>query len=318
MSIPAPRCSCIVCHKEQSSKGIYSHYLTAHTKEGNARVKLNAKIRNKIKTKSQEKAERLRIEYSNNPNLCLQCKKPLLYKARHGKYCSNSCSAISTNSYRDKECYLKQSETLKENLNKRPKFSKIKFKECKNCNKSYVFSRYNESTPSFCSNECSKIYKSEAMKKLNNKHHFGGVRKSRQIVYNGIHLGSSYEVKLAKILDELNIDWVKPKRISYMVNNKIKTYTADFYLPKYDLYLDPKNDFLINNVNPGSGFKDLDKIAWVVEQNSIIVAIIDYDNIISNTITKLVEQAGFEPAIILSCKESGFDHSHHCSIRYIH
>lgn len=38
------------------------------------------------------------------------------------------------------------------------------------------------------------------------------------------------------------------------------TYTPDFYLPEYNVYLDPKNDYLINNINPGLGFKDVDKI----------------------------------------------------------
>jgi len=104
----------------------------------------------------------------------------------------------------------------------------------------------------------------------------GGVRQSRKIEYNGVKLGSSYEVTLAISLDKNNIIWEIPKRIKYTDNlGKERTYTADFYLPKYDIYLDPKNDFLINNINPKLGFKDIDKIKWVQQQNDVQVHILN-------------------------------------------
>lgn len=102
------------------------------------------------------------------------------------------------------------------------------------------------------------------------KNNLGGVRKSKKILYNGYYLGSMYEYKLALDLDKNNIKWKVPNKIKYKDSNgKTRFYTPDFYLPEYDIYLDPKNDYLINNINPILGFKDSDKIKWVCEQNNI-------------------------------------------------
>lgn len=46
-------------------------------------------------------------------------------------------------------------------------------------------------------------------------------------------------------------------------------------ISEYDVYLDPKNDFLINNINPRLGFKDVDKISWVSEQNNVTIIILN-------------------------------------------
>lgn len=102
------------------------------------------------------------------------------------------------------------------------------------------------------------------------KNNLGGVRKSKKILYNGYYLGSTYEYRLAIDLDKNNIKWVVPNRFEYKdLNGRIRFYTPDFYLPEYDIYLDPKNSYLINNINPVLGFKDSDKIKWVCEQNNI-------------------------------------------------
>ena len=91
---------------------------------------------------------------------------------------------------------------------------------------------------------------------------------------------SSFEEILALDLNKNNIKWNKPKRFNYLDDkDKLHTYTADFYLPDYDLYLDPKNDFLINNINPSLGFSDIQKIKWVMEQNHIKVIILNKDEL---------------------------------------
>ena len=56
---------------------------------------------------------------------------------------------------------------------------------------------------------------------------------------------------------------------------KKHTYTPDLYLPDYNVYLDPKNDFLIENINPTLGYSDKDKINWVMEQNGVRVIILN-------------------------------------------
>lgn len=109
---------------------------------------------------------------------------------------------------------------------------------------------------------------------------FGGVTQSRWIKYKGKLLGSSYEVKLAEDLDKNNIRWDICRRFNYIdVNGKSRTYTPDIYLIDFDIYLDPKNDFLIENVNPRLGFKDCDKIKWVMEQNDVNIFILNSEQL---------------------------------------
>jgi hypothetical protein len=60
-------------------------------------------------------------------------------------------------------------------------------------------------------------------------------------------LDSSWEEALAVRLDELEIVWIRPDTpISYISSDgKTRNYFPDFYLPDYNLYLDPKNPFAI-------------------------------------------------------------------------
>lgn len=62
------------------------------------------------------------------------------------------------------------------------------------------------------------------------------------VEYNGIILDSSWELELAKRLDYLNIKWIRPKPIPWKDLNGVNhNYFPDFYLPLFDLFLDPKN-----------------------------------------------------------------------------
>jgi hypothetical protein len=66
--------------------------------------------------------------------------------------------------------------------------------------------------------------------------------KKGMIEYNGILLDSSWELELAKRLDELQIKWIRPDPMPWVDNKGLThNYFPDFYLPEYDLYLDPKN-----------------------------------------------------------------------------
>lgn len=98
----------------------------------------------------------------------------------------------------------------------------------------------------------------------------------KSYIYKGVNFISSYELKVAQELDNHNIQWEKPKKINYIDNTgKNHTYLADFYLPCFDVYLDPKNDYLINNINPTLGYSDKDKIKWVREQNAVKIIILN-------------------------------------------
>jgi hypothetical protein len=76
-------------------------------------------------------------------------------------------------------------------------------------------------------------------------HHRRLVRSIRDYVKKDgtvVKLDSSWEEALAKRLDDINVDWERPSTpIFYEIDNITKRYFPDFFLPDYDLYLDPKN-----------------------------------------------------------------------------
>lgn len=62
------------------------------------------------------------------------------------------------------------------------------------------------------------------------------------VEYNGVMLDSSWELELAKRLDELEIKWIRPEPIKWVDTEGVThNYFGDFYLTGHDLYLDPKN-----------------------------------------------------------------------------
>lgn len=108
----------------------------------------------------------------------------------------------------------------------------------------------------------------------------GGWNYNCDIEYKGIHLDSSYELAVAKSLDENKIKWLRPKKLFYVdKKGKKHYYFPDFYLPDYDVYLDPKNDYLLNSINKNFGYNDLDKIKWVSEQNKVRIIILDKNSL---------------------------------------
>ena len=91
---------------------------------------------------------------------------------------------------------------------------------------------------------------------------------SKREVYNGVTLDSSYEVAVAKSLDENNVVWERPSHgLKWFDGEQNRHYLPDFYLPEYDVYLDPKNDFLIG--------RDEMKIRLASEQNDVRVIVLD-------------------------------------------
>jgi hypothetical protein len=56
---------------------------------------------------------------------------------------------------------------------------------------------------------------------------------------------SSWEDALAKRLDELDIEWDRPPPVLYQHQGKAKRYFPDFYLPRYNLHVDPKNAYCL-------------------------------------------------------------------------
>ena len=88
-------------------------------------------------------------------------------------------------------------------------------------------------------------------------------------------LQSTYELKCSEILNEMGIKWIRPKALKY--DNK--NYFADFYLPDFDVYLDPKNSY--------KATLDKDKIDRVKIQNSVKVYILLEEHLTQDYIKSL-------------------------------
>ena len=113
--------------------------------------------------------------------------------------------------------------------------------------------------------------------------------RNKGILYNGVKLDSTYEMIVAKSLDEHDIEWTRCEKFAYHTpDGELHYYTPDFYLPKYNIYLDPKNDFLINNINPSLGYKDIDKIQWVMNENDISFFVLDKNHLTWDKIFEII------------------------------
>ena len=177
---------------------------------------------------------------------------------------------------------------------------------CKYCSRPSKWSHSNTFHENRCKNNPNKVYgtfygkhHSDESKVKMSKIAFDGNYGQRlsestqsKCEYNGIILGSSYEREVAKSLDENNIKWIKPKYLKWEspLDNKEHRYYPDFYLPEYDVYLDPKNDYLIHNKNKYFGIKDTEKISLVERKNNVKVLILDKEHLSWDKIREVLER----------------------------
>lgn len=194
-------------------------------------------------------------EYINNPLKCGNCETTLTYRQfnRGNKFCSRACG----NALKCKGRVLSNK-------------TKTKIKE----NNGFRGKTHTDEHKSKLSN-------------LAKSRNFGGVSQSRWIKYKGKTLGSTYELKVVQSLDKHGIKWDTCKRFKYIDPfGKERTYTPDIYLNDYNIYLDPKNNFLIENVNPNLGFTDKEKILLASQQNNIRVIILNKNELCWDAIKK--------------------------------
>ena len=103
-------------------------------------------------------------------------------------------------------------------------------------------------------------------KALSSKHRrlVRSVTKYKKLDGSVVILDSSWEVALAKRLDDQNIEWIRPQPLEWTDEDGIvHNYFPDFYLPKYDIYLDPKNPQAIK-----------------VQKNKLMIVLKKYSNIV--------------------------------------
>jgi len=230
---------------------------------------------------ASKRKENIRNEYKKNPNKCIECKQYLDFYKRKNKFCSSSCSASHNNKARgshSEETKNKISNSLKgstkheKTIEKNKKTNRNKYelnpKKCKICNSILTYENRHRKT---CSEEC-RIISCVKIRPYQN-----GSRKTIWY-YNKnenkeVLLESSWELKLAEFLDEHNVIWIRPNHIIWYDKRNIKRYYfPDFYLPFFDLYLDPKNPYCVE--------KDMEKLDIMKKKVNIMYG--DINDIIFN------------------------------------
>lgn len=99
--------------------------------------------------------------------------------------------------------------------------------------------------------------------------------------FEGERLDSSYELEVAKELKENNVAFiVHPKGLNYIgADGKLRTYFPDFYLESYNVFLDPKNDFLLSEKYKYQGLSTKEKIERVEAYNNVKVILLSRENL---------------------------------------
>lgn len=252
---------------------------------GNLFTKLSKHIKYNQKLKQKNFCSKTCLTASRKNGaevICLNCgisfyKLKNQIEKRELHFCSSSCSAIYHNNLRKENDYytsekflesiIKTSKTLKEKYssgelipNKRATkrlkiYNKTKRKKhsdvtliCKICKKEYTIP-FCKRTNKTCGNLDCKIEASVGCRTYPN-----GKRKLswyfNKYQNKKVLLESSWEVELAEFLDNNTIEWIRPKFIKWQDSQgTTRRYFPDFYLPKQNLYLDPKNPYAMSMGN---------------------------------------------------------------------
>lgn len=89
------RCSCVVCKKEFSHKGLFTHFIRSH--QNKHRDNNSKKTSETLKLRNfNDRVEKMR-QYYANPRYCLVCDSEIIYDRRNNKTCSRRCGAIHGN-----------------------------------------------------------------------------------------------------------------------------------------------------------------------------------------------------------------------------
>jgi hypothetical protein len=227
-------------------------------------------------------------------NICKQCQNTIPLTKYKKIFCSKSCAATFNNLNRlprTAESKQKTSITLKKLISdgviskptppRKYNFPYTKLYgryNCHSCNKSFWRTSYEQKC---CSTICRDNIRSQNKCK---KFYLEYYNKNDEVIVN---LQSNWEVKIATWLDENRIVWSRPtKRFKWYDTTlcKKRTYLPDFYLTKYNCYLDVKNPIKME--------EDKDKIYQLMSMLPLYVG-----NILE--IKKYVaDLAGLEPACI--------------------
>lgn len=147
---------------------------------------------------------------------------------------------------------------------------------CVICNK--IFQKftnnwnYENRTKQTCSDKCYRLLVGNNSR---NNPHCGGETGYKKFKYKDIWMDSSWEVDLAKWLDDNNITWKRSKKLYMFLwtdeSGHRRRYYPDFYLPDMNIYLDPKNKYKLK--------KDQYKLDKVIQEHRIVLLYGDLNKI---------------------------------------
>jgi hypothetical protein len=217
---------------------------------------------------------------------CNWCEKPFETLSKERGCCSKSCSAKLSQSHATEETRQKQSiagrlnfekglyPVLTLNLQTGEKKGMPPFQsDCKICGAKIETPRKKGKAKITCSDKC---YRELVSKNSRSNSNCGGRTNYKKFQYKEHWMDSSWEVKVAEVLDEKQIKWNRTKKTHFKWTDKSgkrRRYHPDFYLPDYDLYLEPKNKFLQE--------KDKFKIEQVIKDYGITLVVGDLKKILS-------------------------------------
>jgi very-short-patch-repair endonuclease/predicted Zn-ribbon and HTH transcriptional regulator len=182
-----------------------------YVKSGQAKKNLHAAsliAAEKSRDRARDKLIKSIAEYDLNPKIC-RCGKPHEYKRRNGKYCSQTCAAIFTNSSRIYSDTRR--EKLKDTLKQKKEILNLRPKICKKCFIEIPKDDFSQFPKRKVCSKCTFSIRSAASKKH-----------TQQRVKDGTHKGwaartkePSYPEKyfISLFENENIVDWVRELKV---------------------------------------------------------------------------------------------------------
>lgn len=229
--------------------------------------------------------------------ICESCTKEHDGGYGSGRFCCQGCARSFATKVNRKEINKKISEKLKGKKLSPDVIEKIRITKLANKDKishnisvgmKRYYKRHPEAKKKISDRMTGRIVSTKTRLKLSElakKNELGGHNSKLRLYYtqkdgNVVYLHSSYEKIVAESLDKYDIRWTRPKYLKYINETGEHRYYPDFYLSNYNVYLDPKNNYLIK--------KDKEKIRLVCEQNDVQVIVLDRHNLLWCNIKQLI------------------------------
>ncbi len=131
---------------------------------------------------------------------------------------------------------------------------------CEHCHKPFSRKQSDKTAFRFCTPKCANL---ASIGRKNSHEHIekarAGALKSYQngrqpvklgrhrVKYKGITFDSSWEIILAKRLNKIGIYWVRGVSVPWVdKKGRTRSYFPDFYLPKYEIALEPKSPHILD------------------------------------------------------------------------